>query len=305
MHGAVIVEETNNGIRTVRNKALEELFTSILAIMIFGILAFFFFATRISTRIIRTLRNQAESAIDEHGRINEPLSPSKANDEIGDLSRSFSKAVTRISQYNHYLENMSSRLSHELRTPIAVVRTSLENLTLQQSQSTQGNAYIERAQQGLNRLNLILTNMSEATRLEQMLQNTEKHTFNFYDVFNGCMQGYQQIYHTAHFKLSLKHKHANLHGSPEHIAQLLDKVIANAVEFSQDKLISLSVMQTEESLTLEVANHGPLLPQEMDGRLFDSMVSIRENLHDNNQDKRPHFRLRALYRTAYLRISPR
>ncbi|MDG1751348.1 MAG: proteobacterial dedicated sortase system histidine kinase, partial [Thalassotalea sp.] len=294
VHGAVIVEETNNGIRTVRNQALEKLFTSILAIMIFGILAFFFFASRISNRI-RALRNQAEQAIDEHGRINEVMTASKVNDEIGDLSRSFSTAVSRLSQYNHYLENMSSRLSHELRTPIAVVRTSLENLTMQKNLPSQTNAYIDRAQQGLQRLNLILTNMSEATRLEQMLKNTDKTQFNFYDVLNGCLQGYQQIYGNYTFQTNFSEKTAQINGSPEHIAQLLDKVISNAVEFSQDQKISLSVEQKKHALLLHISNNGRYLPEQMTERLFDSMISIRDNHQDhddiNKEDKRPHLGL--------------
>ncbi|MDT0605286.1 proteobacterial dedicated sortase system histidine kinase [Thalassotalea castellviae] len=294
VHGAVIVEETNNGIRTVRNQALEKLFTSILAIMLFGIMAFFFFATRISNRI-RALRNQAEQAIDEHGRINEVMIASTNNDEIGDLSRSFATAVSRLSQYNHYLENMSSRLSHELRTPIAVVRTSLENLTLQKQQSSHSNAYIERAQQGLNRLNLILTNMSEATRLEQMLKNTDKTKFNFYQVLNGCLQGYRQIYENYQFLANFPDKNVMMVGSPEHIAQLLDKVIGNAVEFSEDKKITLAVEDKSNVLILHISNNGRYLPEEMTERLFDSMISIRDNHQDldelSEENKRPHLGL--------------
>ena len=294
VHGAVIVEETNNGIRTVRNQALEKLFTSILAIMIFGIIAFFFFATRISNRI-RALRNQAEQAIDEHGRINEVMTASSTNDEIGDLSRSFATAVSRLSQYNHYLENMSSRLSHELRTPIAVVRTSLENLTLQSQHSSHSNAYIERAQQGLNRLNLILTNMSEATRLEQMLKNTESIQFNFYQVLNGCLQGYRQIYEKYDLKAEFIDQKVLMKGSPEHIAQLLDKVISNAVEFSEDRKITLAIEQKSHSLMLHISNNGRYLPEEMTERLFDSMISIRDNHQDfdelNGENKRPHLGL--------------
>lgn len=294
VHGAVIVEETNNGIRTVRNQALEKLFTSILAIMLFGIMAFFFFATRISNRI-RALRNQAEQAIDEHGRINEVMIASTNNDEIGDLSRSFATAVSRLSQYNHYLENMSSRLSHELRTPIAVVRTSLENLTLQKQQSSHSNAYIERAQQGLNRLNLILTNMSEATRLEQMLKNTDKTKFNFYQVLNGCLQGYRQIYENYQFLANFPDQNVMMVGSPEHIAQLLDKVIGNAVEFSEDKKITLAVEDKSNVLILHISNNGRYLPEEMTERLFDSMISIRDNHQDldelSEENKRPHLGL--------------
>jgi len=307
VHGAVIVEETTNGIRTLRNRALEKLFTSILAIMLLGATSFFLFASRISNRI-RTLRNLAESSIDENGRINNQLSASTANDEIGDLSRSFSTAVNRLSQYNHYLEGMSSRLSHELRTPIAVVRTSLENLTMQQLPDST-TAYIERAQTGINTLNLILTNMSEATNLEHMLATTERVPFNLQQVLFGCVQGYKQIYTDVEFSLndstnistnistdkgtdkqapSLSGKQEpNIQGSPEHIAQLLDKVFANAVEFSSDHKVSISLQETQSSFVIHISNNGKHLPELMKDRLFDSMVSMR----DTKRQAQPHLGL--------------
>jgi dedicated sortase system histidine kinase len=297
VNGAVIVEETTNGIRSVRNKALEKLFTSILAIMLLGALAFFFFASRISNRI-RLLRNQAEVAIDEHGRINntiaQSMQASTANDEIGDLSRSFSTAVNRLSQYNHYLENMSSRLSHELRTPIAIVRTSLENLSLQ-ALPENTSAYIDRAQSGINRLNNILTNMSEATRLEQMLSQTEKIEFNLFDVLNGCIQGYQQIYPSFTIEYQASTKNVNLLGSPEHIAQLLDKVITNAVEFSQDHQLFITTEQKSKTIIIHISNNGVLLPEKMEQGLFDSMVSMRDTVKSTalstKEDKTPHLGL--------------
>lgn len=289
VHGAVIVEETTNGIRTLRNRALEKLFSAILAIMLLGTFSFFLFASRISNRI-RTLRNQAELSIDEHGRINSNLIPSTANDEIGDLSRSFSTAVNRLSQYNHYLENMSSRLSHELRTPIAIVRTSLENLAMQTLPESAA-SYIQRAQTGIGRLNLILTNMSEATRIEQMLINTDRVNFNFNQVLSGCVHGYQQIYPGVDIKLIRKGKTKKeeniLNGSPEHIAQLLDKVIANAVEFSQDNIVNIVLVESNNTITLHISNNGILLPQQMKERLFDSMVSIRPA----NKQSQPHLGL--------------
>ncbi|MBA6417483.1 proteobacterial dedicated sortase system histidine kinase [Colwellia sp. 6M3] len=298
--GAVIVEETTNGIRTLRNQALEKLFSSILAIMLLGALAFFLFASRISNRI-RTLSNQAEMAIDEHGRISGNVDTSTTNDEIGDLSRSFSTAVNRLGQYNHYLENMSSRLSHELRTPIAVVRTSLETLAIQQQtlssqnlnnengQTTENeNPYLVRAQHGIERLSLILTNMNEATRIEQMLQNTDKTLFDLAPVFNGCMQGYRLIYPNINFAFNdISSAKLKVLGSPEHIAQLLDKVIANAVEFSNDANVEVSVKESNQQVILTISNNGELLPEQMSEQLFDSMVSIRTK-HNNEQ---PHLGL--------------
>lgn len=277
VQGAVIVEETTNGIRTLRNRALEKLFTVILAIMVLGALTFITFATRISSRI-RHLSNQAEKAIDPQGRIIGAISPSTSRDEIGDLSRSFTTAVNRLSEYNHYLESMSARLSHELRTPIAVVKTSLETLALQINDNKES-AYIDRAQTGINTLNLILTNMSEATRLEQMLSSTEKVDFDLYAVVSGCIAGYRQVYNDFTFRLQTSISTLILHGSPEHIVQLLDKVIHNAVEFSDDKVITielnLPLNLNKNQAELLIHNNGVLLPKLLSENLFDSMVSLR------------------------------
>ncbi len=292
VQGAVIVEETTNGIRTLRNRALEKLFTVILAIMILGALTFIIFATRISSRI-RFLSNQAEQAIDTQGRIIGEMSASKSNDEIGDLSRSFTTAVNRLSEYNHYLESMSSRLSHELRTPIAVVKTSLENLAMQEKQrlltdeNSEKNSFIERAQTGINTLNLILTNMSEATRLEQMLISTEKIEFDLKTVVSGCIAGYRQVYRGFTFNLNTEVTKLTLAGSPEHIVQLLDKVINNAVEFSQDNVITLELKHRNEQAELLINNNGILLPELLSESLFDSMVSLR----NNKKQEQPHLGL--------------
>jgi hypothetical protein len=65
-----------------------------------------------------------------------------------------------------------------------VVRSSLENLGMNQ-QIEGSSVYLERAEEGINRLNLILTNMSEATRLEQMLQTSEKEKIDLNKVITG------------------------------------------------------------------------------------------------------------------------
>ncbi|MFT4927690.1 MAG: two-component system sensor histidine kinase ChvG, partial [Phenylobacterium sp.] len=187
--GAVIAEETTNGIKSLRNKALEKLFNIILAVMSLGTLALFLFASRISSRI-RKLRNETEQAIDEQGKIKNILKGSKTRDEIGDLSRTFASIVGRLGQYTHYLENMSSRLSHELRTPVAVVRSSLENLAMQPL-NDEAKVYMDRAQEGITRLNKLITNMSEATRLEQTLQSAEREAFDLMEVLSGCVEGYK------------------------------------------------------------------------------------------------------------------
>ncbi len=281
--GAVVVDQNMNGIRTFRNQALETLFNSMLAVMLAVVLGLFFFASRISRRI-RLLRNQAEKIIDESGRVRNTIEASRNADEIGDLSRSFSNIVERLTQYTSYLENMSSRLSHELRTPVTVVRSSLENLGMVAS-NDESAIYIERAEEGIRRLNTILTNMSEATRLEQMLQTSEKEKIDLVAVIKGCVEGYEMAYPEVGFELDVSNRPIFIFGVPEYIAQLMDKLVANAVEFSfPDENIRVLCHNMRDHAIIKVINHGPYLPGEMKGRLFDSMISVRPQ----EKQKQPH-----------------
>lgn len=284
--GVVIAEETTHGIRTLRNKALEKLFNIILTIMSMGTLALFFFASSISSRI-RKLRDETEEAIDSQGRIRKTIQGSEVRDEIGDLSRSFASIVGRLGQYTHYLENMSSRLSHELRTPVAVVRSSLEHLSLQQL-DPDTRKYVDRAEEGVSRLNMILNNMSEATRLEESLSQAEVDLFPLSKVISGCMQGYQLTYPDKEFLVSIIQEPLTMSGVPEYIAQLMDKLIANALEFSTDNTpITVTLTAKHRHAELTIANLGPLLPEKMAEQIFESMVSVRQQ---KAQDK-PHLGL--------------
>lgn len=276
--GAVVVEQTTHGIRTLRNRALEQLFHVILAVVVLGTTALFIFASRISFRISK-LRNETEAAIDAHGKIIGHIQPSNTRDEIGDLSRTFHNVLEKLGQYNKYLENMSSRLSHELRTPVAIVNSSLENLALNAADSGLGsndNEYIERAQSGIKRLSKILTSMSEATRLEQAIQSSDIELFNLNDLLSGCTEGYGYAYPEHRFSLTMQNTDIRVSGSPELFAQMLDKIIANATEFcSKDSTVVLSQETVEGKTCITIDNLGPTLPEKMQHQLMDSMISVR------------------------------
>lgn len=273
--GAVVVEETTHAVVTLKNRALERLFSTMLIGYAVAALALLVFASRLSSRI-RRLAREAEAAIDAKGRVTGGLRASaRARDEVGDLSRSFSSILDRLGQYTHYLENMASRLSHELRTPIAVVRSSLDNLALE-ALPEPAKVYMERAQDGIVRLNTILTRMTEARRLEQMLQSAEREKFDLAQVVTGCVEGYRAAYPEQAFNARIPQGPITVKGVPDLVAQLLDKLVSNAVDFhTPGSAIDLALAVEHDAALLTVSNEGPLLPQEMEGQLFRSMVSVR------------------------------
>ncbi len=272
--GAVVVEETGNAILTLSNRALEQLVTMTLIAFAIGALTLLLFASRLSMRL-RRLRDEAEQAIDSQGRVGKLIAGSRAGDEIGDLSRSFSTMLARLAQYNTYLENMAARLSHELRTPIAVVRSSLDNLGLQ-ALPADARVYMERANTGLKRLDTIITRMAEATRLEHMLRQSQRECFDAREVLTGCIAGYASVYPACSFELRSPDSPVTLAGSPDLFVQMLDKLAANAVDFATGAdPVRVTLEQHGNEATLVVSNTGPTLPEGMQGRLFESMVSVR------------------------------
>ena len=274
--GAVVVEETTNAIVSVRNKALEQLLLLTLTVFALAAAVILWFAASVSGRI-RRLRDEAEHAIDARGRVTRLVTASDAGDEIGDLSRSFSEVLARLAQHNAYLEGMASRLSHELRTPIAVVRSSLENLHLSHSpEETQ--TYIARAEEGLSRLSTILSRMSEASRLEQGLQAQERERFDLAAVVRGCVEGYRLAYREHAIELAVQGDAPMVaEGSPDLLAQMLDKLVGNAMDFAAPGTpVKVALGASAGRALLAVENQGPPLPASMRGRLFESMVSVRE-----------------------------
>lgn len=279
---AIVVEETTNAIRSISNRTLEKVAAVTLVAFALGALALLLFASRLSLRL-RRLRDEAEEAIDSQGRVKKLITGSKANDEIGDLSRSFSTALERLAQYNAYLEKLGGRLAHELRTPITVVGSSLENLRMA-TLPEEARVYTERAAAGLTRLQTVLTRMSEATRLEQLVRQAEREPFDAREVVRGCATGYEAIYPSRRFVISVPEEPVMLKGAPDLYAQMLDKLAANAADFSDGEEPIRVRLEAQGALT--VSNSGPLLPPDMAGRLFESMVSGRAG-----SDGEPHLGL--------------
>lgn len=273
--GAVVVEETTASILLLRQSALENLIAVTLAVCLAAFAILLFFASRLATRI-RRLHAEAEAAIDAQGRIRGGITPTGARDEIGDLERTIAGVLGRLRDYNAYLEQMASRLSHELRTPVAVVRSSLDNL---RSQAPQGEArvYLDRAGEGVERLSRLISRLSEGTRLEKMLESAEREPFDLAAVVRGCVEGYRGAYPGRAFECVVPPSPVPMAGVPDAFAQLLDKLVENALDFAPaGKPVRVVLASDGRRARLSVSNEGPPIPPAMLPRLFDAMVSGRD-----------------------------
>jgi len=285
--GALAVEETSNSILILQNRAVEALMNMSLLAFALTIGLLLAFATRLSLRV-RRLRDQVEASIGSDGRVQGGITFTRAGDELGDLGRSFHAMHERLAQYNRYLETMASKLSHELRTPITIVRSSLDNLEAE-PHATERQVYLQRAHEGVARLNGILTRMSEATHLEQTIHQEPAKPYMPAAVVAACVEGYRLAHPQQRFDFDCEPaaSYATINGSAELLAQLLDKLVDNALDFVRPETAIHVILAVEHScMVLGVANAGARLPEEMRTQLFESMVSLRQG-----KDDRPHLGL--------------
>jgi signal transduction histidine kinase len=121
--------------------------------------------------------------------------------------------------------------------------------------------------------------MGEASSLESMLADSDLEPVDLAALLRGCADGYRAAF-GRDIALGGDPGPARCAVVPEAIAQALDKLISNAIDFATPGTpigISLHRASGRDTLwSIAVVNQGPSLPATMRDSLFDSMVSVRE-----------------------------
>jgi len=275
VRGALLLEQAGDALPLLTNRALLLLIgASLFALLLAGGILFAF-ASVLGLRI-RRLRNAAERALRAGGQVDTAVLPLiGARDELGDLARSFARLLDEVNAYTDYLRTLASKLSHELQTPLAIVKSSLDNLD-HQAVPAEARTYLARARDGAERLGAIVRAMSEASRMERAIVGVEGEDFDLAAVLRGCVEAYGPLAAPRRVDGDIPAAAMIMHGAPELIAQALDKLFDNARSFApEDGWIRLSLHASTDGAEIRVANSGPLLPPAMQERLFDSLVSVR------------------------------
>jgi two-component system, OmpR family, sensor histidine kinase ChvG len=288
--GVIQLAQTADRWLTLRDRALTRLLNLTLFVTLFAVVAAFWFAGRMTLRITR-LGAASETALGREGTLSRVLPESEARDELGDLSRSFSSLLGRLDEYTGYLRTLAGKLAHEIRTPLTIIRSSLENLESENAASNgmgeNAKVYIARAREGSERLGAILTAMGAATRVEEAIAHSERQRFDLGTLVRSTVGAYGGAFPQRSFRYEVPQEAVEITGAPDLIVQMLDKLIDNAVDFSADGATISVVLRAEAGhADLSVANPGPPLPPDAATRLFESLWQSRAE-----SDKRPHFGL--------------
>lgn len=275
--GAVFIEENVARIQLLQRKTLGQMLYVMTIIFVVILLLVVWYVSRITFRITR-LKKQINQVVDDQGRMVTPVELQFVDgDEIDDLSNVFMQMSTKLHDYNDYLEKLASRLSHELRTPIAIVRSSLDNLLINMDDK-ESRETIERALDGTQRLGEIISRMRQASGVKDAMQAAQFEEIDFCHMLGQMVNGFNQSFSDYQFQFESNKASVITPISTDLMAELLDKLLANAMDFSQHNTpILIRLNQSEKQLCLSVTNQGALIPKKNQKKIFQSLVSIREN----------------------------
>lgn len=284
--GAVVLKQNTNRILNLRRDALKRIVNfSVISVILFAAIILIFSA-RLARRI-RRLGLEANSVIDGRGRLtaSELTAETRSGDELGDLARSISNMLTRLHQHNQFLENMPRTLRHEINNPLNTLSTSLENLREASSEDDR-NKYLESARRGLNRIGLIVQNLADAANLEEALVGEDLECLDLRLLLQSYITNCQITHPTRSFTLQMAEAPLLAWVCDYRIEQLLDKLIDNAIDFSEPGSdIQLELEGVNKQLNLTITNVGEPVPSNLLDSIFDSMVTARAG----NPDNRLHF----------------
>ena len=274
--GMVAVEQNTDDIFVLQRQAWSEIAVVSVLSFVVVLVSLVVFAGRLTWRI-RNLRREVTAAIDEYGRLQATALTGgmTAGDEIGDLARSVSNMLARLDQHNTFLQRMPRTLRHEINNPLNTVMTSLDQLA-REVRDVAESKYLESARRGILRIGAIVQNLADAASLEESLASED---LDVVDI-RALMESYVTNCRTVHKNHSFVFR-----GPPEpilanvadyRIEQMLDKLIDNAIDFHRAKSpIRIQLDAHRDTMQITVANRGPMLPPDVAGSLFESMVSRR------------------------------
>jgi signal transduction histidine kinase len=284
INGLLVAEQDADAILSLTDRAAFRLFGASFIVGVIAAVLLLGFAIWLSLRI-RRLSAAARLGLAQ-GEAPTTLPDAGSQDELGDLSRSFSRLLTQVRDYNLYLQSLGGKLTHELRTPMAVVRTSLENLREEPS-GPQAERYLARAQEGIERLQKMVSALGAATRMEEAIAAAEDESFDLSGLISELGAAYAATGPAPAIDCEIAATDCEVLGSPELIAQACDKLIENARDFCpEDGRITLALEATPAHARISVSNTGSRLPETAADELFDSLVS-----HRGGEGDQPHLGL--------------
>jgi two-component system, OmpR family, sensor histidine kinase ArlS len=244
------------------------LFFIYLFVLILVIVISFYLSKQISRPLIKLTEEVNNRTILNLSKIAVP----KNQDEIASLTVGFNNMMTRVEEAYTYQKNFTQHMSHELKTPIAVLISNIER-TMQHKDQAQWMQSFEFQKNGLMQMASVINTLLDISKYETNPDLLFKQSMRIDEVLFECFENLELIYPEVKFNLSIDEtlKDAEemvYHGNERMLNIAFFNLIKNATEYSTDKTVFIEIKKDKNSILITFKNNGALLSETEQTKLF-------------------------------------
>ncbi|MGX2944512.1 ATP-binding protein [Enterococcus alishanensis] len=277
-YGVLVISQPATNVENSINAIRSNLFKGFIIASILAIIVSYFFATRQLKRI-KSIR----SATDEIAKGNFDIQiPDHGKDEFDDLASDFNSMTESLKESNEEIERQEERrrqfmadASHEMRTPLTTINGLLEGLQYDAIPEDQKAKAISLMQNETARLiRLVNENLDyEKIRTNQISIIIKK--FDATETLSTLVTQLEQKAAAAGDQLILETQEpVTIYADYDRFVQVMVNIMQNAIQFTQDGEIRVSVFKKDKQTIVKIADTGIGMNEEQVKNIWDRYYKV-------------------------------
>jgi two-component system, OmpR family, sensor histidine kinase ChvG len=198
-------------------------------------------------------------------------------DEIGRLSIAMRGMVSALYDRIDANEQFAADVAHEIKNPLASLRSAVGSLRFVKKDE-QRDKLLDVVEHDVRRLDRLVSDISNASRLDSELVKEEEEEFNLLKTLsNLCQYLSQQAGEKGvDFIIDLPSDPISIHGLEARLAQVFVNLVTNAISFCEDgDAVRVWARRRENRVLIVVEDTGPGIPEQALTKVFKRFYSER------------------------------
>jgi signal transduction histidine kinase len=195
-----------------------------------------------------------------HGNLKHRL-PTQLNDEeLNTLSQTINGMLDQIEQLVHGVRNVSNSIAHDLRTPLAELRSRLEELSLLRPSTEETYSEIDGAVADVDRVIRIFDALLRLAEIDAGMRRSGFVSLDVSDLAANAVEFYEPAAELRNIELTFRSDGPlSISGDPVLLAQALSNLIDNALKYAPENgAIEVAVQRISDTAAeISVSDNGP------------------------------------------------
>ena len=204
--------------------------------------------------------------------LHERLAVQNERDELGHLARSFNNLLDRLSQSFERQQRFMADASHELRTPVAIMRGEAEVALSQKVRSAEEyRESLDALHQEAERLTHIVEDLFTLTRADAGQYPIQPRDFYLDELVTECVHSARTLALAKKISLNFEGPaESPIHADESLVRRMILNVLENGIKYSrQGGRITVTCGRTGDEYALSITDSGPGIPAGMQSRIFE------------------------------------